>query len=200
MLRGESWSQARAETKRWLERLHLQDKASARVDTLSNGQQQSVQIALALMGSPDLLLLDEPLTALDPVHQTLVLEHVRSAANQGTTVLVATHRLWEAEAFVDHVLLMDRGTKRLDASLHETLVGHAGLRWEIQSDSHGWIEGPGVVEVRAQANGSFQVQLESESAVPALLARGVAAEAQLTSFAPIRAKLQDVYLDLVRAT
>ncbi len=196
-MRGMTRSDATRDAEGWLERLDLVEKRNEGIGTLSNGQQQKVQIILAMMGSPDLLLLDEPLTALDPTHQNRVLEAFADAREAGCTVLIATHRLWEAEVFVDHVLLMDRGVKRLDRPLASALREAGTHTWRIRTDDPSWIEGPEVVEVLPDSTSGdergVRVRLTGPDALQPVLARGFAANATILGFEEILPSLTELY-------
>src|SRR5205085_7351839 len=87
----------------------LGEKAGARVGKLSGGQRQRLAVACALVGDPDLLLLDEPTTGLDPQSRRQLWEVVRGFRNQGRTVLLTTHYMEEAERLCDRVAVVDHG-------------------------------------------------------------------------------------------
>ena len=203
-MRGMTRADATRDATAWLERLDLSDKRDAGIGTLSNGQQQKVQIILAMMGRPELLLLDEPLTALDPTHQGRVLEAFAAAREAGCTVLIATHRLWEAEVFVDHVLLMDRGVKRLDAPLARALQEAGTHTWRIRTDDPHWIAGPEVVEVlpsdAAAKGGGVRVRLAGPDAIQAVLARGFASNAVILGFEEDLPSLTELYRSTIAAS
>lgn len=105
------WSKDRAETRAMelLERIGMRDKASAYPDQLSGGQQQRVAIARALMTDPELLLLDEITSALDPMLVGEVLNMVAELKAQGTTILMATHEMSFAHEAADRIVLLRHG-------------------------------------------------------------------------------------------
>src|SRR5439155_18005467 len=87
----------------------LEEKAEARVGKLSGGQQQRLAVACALVGDPDLLLLDEPTTGLDPQSRRQLWELIRGLRTRGRTVLLTTHYMDEAERLCDRVAVIDHG-------------------------------------------------------------------------------------------
>ena len=105
------WSKDRAETRAMelLERIGMRDKASAYPDQLSGGQQQRVAIARALMTDPELLLLDEITSALDPMLVGEVLNVMRSLAKEGMTMVCVTHEIGFAREVADQIVFMDGG-------------------------------------------------------------------------------------------
>lgn len=98
-----------------IEHARLAEIADRRVGACSGGQQQRVRFALALLGRPDILILDEPTTGLDPASRQAFFAALREQANEGRTIVFSTHRLEEAEQFAQRVLIMDRGSVIADA-------------------------------------------------------------------------------------
>jgi ABC-2 type transport system ATP-binding protein len=101
----------------WLERLDLGGVENKRCEELSKGMQQKVQFASAVLHEPDLLILDEPFSGLDPVNMRLLRELIREQHRRGATVIFSTHVMVQAEQLCDHILMIDDGRKVLDDSL-----------------------------------------------------------------------------------
>jgi len=93
-----------------LEFAALQHKADALVPTLSGGMQRRLSLARALVNAPDLLVLDEPTTGLDPQARQLIWQRLRQLKNQGLTLILTTHYMEEAERLCDHLIIMDNGS------------------------------------------------------------------------------------------
>jgi ABC-2 type transport system ATP-binding protein len=102
---------------RWLDKLGLSDWAQKKVEELSKGMQQKVQFISALLHDPELLILDEPFSGLDPVNSQVMKDVVVEAARQGRTVLFSTHIMEQAEKMCDHVVIIARGRKVVDGSV-----------------------------------------------------------------------------------
>lgn len=109
-----------------LERVGLADAARRRVNTYSKGMRQRLGLAQALIGKPQLVLLDEPTTGLDPISRQNVYELIGEIADQGATVLLSSHALTELEARTDRVLILSKGKLVADDEL-ATLRARAGL-------------------------------------------------------------------------
>jgi ABC-2 type transport system ATP-binding protein len=93
----------------WLERLQLAERSSDRVETLSHGNQQRVQLIAALVNEPELLILDEPFSGLDPVAMALMAELLADVAAGGATVLFSSHQLDLVEDVCEDIVIIDRG-------------------------------------------------------------------------------------------
>jgi ABC-2 type transport system ATP-binding protein len=118
---GELRGLARAESKRragkWLDRLGLAQWGKNKVQDLSKGMQQKVQFATALIHEPELVILDEPWSGLDPINAEVLREVVEEIRDSGRTVMFSTHQMEQAEKIVDHVCIIARGKKVLDGNL-----------------------------------------------------------------------------------
>ncbi len=98
----------RLEAVEWMERFGLQVYAKSRIDVLSKGNQQKVQLVSTLMGHPDLLLWDEPFSGLDALNQELLVEVLKDSRERGVTILLSTHRIEDLESWADsHYMLVD---------------------------------------------------------------------------------------------
>lgn len=105
--------------RRWLERMDLGDKFGAKCGDISRGQQQRVQAISALLHEPDLLILDEPFSGLDPVNRRNLAGIFEEQHQRGCTLILSTHMMQHAEEICEHIVMMDRGEKLLDAPLAE---------------------------------------------------------------------------------
>jgi ABC-2 type transport system ATP-binding protein len=108
-LSGLEAAEARRRADRWLDRLGLADRAGAAVETLSLGNQQRVQLATALVQVPDLLVLDEPFSGLDPVGVDVLVDVLRAEATRGAAVVFSSHQLDLVERVCDEVTIIDAG-------------------------------------------------------------------------------------------
>jgi ABC-2 type transport system ATP-binding protein len=140
-LSGLSARDAAAAARRWMDRLGLAGRADSRIDRLSHGNQQRVQLAVALVHDPDLLVLDEPFAGLDPIAVDALAALMHELCEAGTTVLFSSHQLDLVEHLCEDVVILDKGRVVLAGRLSElraraprrwlevTLAGDAGERW-----------------------------------------------------------------------
>ena len=103
---------ARDFSMQYLERVGLADKANLKVKKLSGGQQQKLQLGVAIINNPSLLILDEPTKGLDPVNRKLLLEIVEEHRARGTAVIYITHLMEEVERLADRILIIKDGQRR----------------------------------------------------------------------------------------
>ena len=100
---------ARAWCEKYLERVGLLDKANDRVERLSGGQQQKIQLGITIMGNPKLLILDEPTKGFDPMNRKLLMEIIDELHQKGTAIIMITHYMEEVEKLCDRALLLKDG-------------------------------------------------------------------------------------------
>ena len=108
-LKGLSQEEARDFSIKYLERVDLSDKAKTRLDKLSGGQQQKIQLGVTIMGDPELLILDEPTKGFDPVNRRLLMNIIEERQKAGATVVFVTHQMEEVERLCDKVVLLKDG-------------------------------------------------------------------------------------------
>ncbi len=140
-LSGLTARDAAAAARRWMDRLGLADRAGSRIDRLSHGNQQRVQLATALVHDPDLLVLDEPFAGLDPIAVDALAALMHELCEAGTTILFSSHQLDLVEYLCEDVVILDKGRVVLAGRLSElraaaprrrlevTLASDAGDRW-----------------------------------------------------------------------
>jgi ABC-2 type transport system ATP-binding protein len=116
-LRGLTGRDARRRGEQWLERLGLGQWRKNRVQDLSKGMQQKVQFAATMIHEPELVILDEPWSGLDPINADVLRDVVREQKAAGRTVLFSTHLMEQAEQICEHIFIIARGKKVLDGRL-----------------------------------------------------------------------------------
>ncbi len=121
---GAGWNEARKKADELLEFAQLTDRADAKVDPLSGGMKRRLTIARALVNEPELVLLDEPTTGLDPQARHLLWERLYRLKEQGVTLLLTTHYMDEAEQLADRLVIMDQGKIVAEGSPSELIQRH----------------------------------------------------------------------------
>ncbi len=122
-VKGMRAADAKLKAHKWLERLGLADWALKKVEDLSKGMQQKVQFAGTLIHDPQVVILDEPFSGLDPVNLQVMKDVVVEIARSGRTVLFSTHIMEQAERMCDHIVIIARGEKVVDGAVAEVKAG-----------------------------------------------------------------------------
>ena len=183
----------------WLERLGVAGRATSRVDELSHGNQQRVQLVAALVNEPDLLVLDEPFSGLDPIAMTAMADLLQELAGTGVTVLFSSHQLDLVEDLCEDVVIIDRGRVVLAGDLQQLRAATPQRVVDIRY--HGpapqW-SGLPEAEVLERTGGSIKLKVSRDTEIPALLAQMPRNDA-VTSFSYQPPSLSDLFKEAVRA-
>ncbi|MDQ7013057.1 MAG: ATP-binding cassette domain-containing protein [Planctomycetota bacterium] len=183
----------------WLDRVDLGDCYKKRCDELSKGMQQKVQFIAAVLHEPDLLIFDEPFSGLDPVNMRLLRDLFLEQHEAGRTVIFSTHVMHQAEQLCDHLIMINKGDKVLDASLDEIRAQYdpRTILFAPLEPSGAEAVGsvPGVESVTPM-DGAFEVSLQDGVAPPEIMRQIL----QLTPVSKIelrRPTLEDVFIEIV---
>jgi ABC-2 type transport system ATP-binding protein len=193
-IRGVPRAEGKRRTLEWLERLGLSEWGDKRVEDLSKGMQQKVQFIGTVIHEPELLILDEPFSGLDPINQDVLEEIVRDFRARGTTVLFSTHLMDQAERLCERVCLISKSRKVLDADMRELKAAERGGVVAVEFEGpDGWISGPEVAGVRP-VNGGLHLLLEEGADHQAILRRGVSAGATILRFDLVEPRLHEIFV------
>ncbi|WP_018630830.1 ABC transporter ATP-binding protein [Niabella aurantiaca] len=117
-LKGLKKKDAIESLKTWFEKLEMESWWNKKVEDLSKGMQQKLQFVITVLHQPRLIILDEPFSGLDPVNSTLIKDEIFNLARNGSTVIFSTHRMEQVEEICDHIILVNKGQKLLDGTVH----------------------------------------------------------------------------------
>ena len=194
-IRGLARSLARTRAEEWLDRLGLGDWASKKVQALSKGMQQKVQFISTVLHDPEMLILDEPFSGLDPINQDVLEEIVLEEKERGKTILFSTHLMEQAERLCERVCLISRARKVLDDDLKELKrrerSGVVAVEFEGEAPSvAAW---PEVLDAQ-QVGDAFHLSLHDgvrpEKILDAVLAEGVS----LRRFELLEPRLHEIFV------
>lgn len=119
MLRGLNAKEAKEQTKKWLERMGVSEYENRKLETLSKGNQQKVQLAQTLLCNPDIVILDEPFSGLDPVNAQILKDVIKEQIDAGKIVIFSSHQMSHVEEFCDEIAIMNHGDIVLAGNLRE---------------------------------------------------------------------------------
>jgi ABC-2 type transport system ATP-binding protein len=193
-IRGLDRPDAARRASEWLDRLELDAWAEKRTQDLSKGMQQKVQFIGTVLHEPEILILDEPFSGLDPINQEVLESIVLEFQEKGTTILFSTHLMDHAERLCERVCLISRARKVLDADLRELKKRERkGLvSIEFQGDES-WLLGPEVRDILRDEDGVHLV-LHDGADHQEILRRGVAAGARIDRFDLVEPRLHEIFV------
>ncbi len=209
-LKGMSTANAGRSIDEWMERLGLttadKDWGLAKVDELSRGMQQKVQFIATLLHDPDLVILDEPFSGLDPINAQALKDAVGELKRRGKTVIFSTHVMDNAERMCDSVCIVARGEKVLDGGVAEVKKAAAGtnIALTLPGGMHNGVSeilrDRSVVQKLDDNNQFFDLELVAGADPQALLRQLVAAGAVIERFELVQPSLHQIFLQRVGIT
>ncbi len=191
-LKGMTGKDAQRWSAKYLERVELVDQSTARLDRLSSGQQQKVQLGVTIMNHPDLLILDEPTKGFDPVNRRLLLDILDEQKRLGTTVMMVTHQMDEVERLCDRIVLLKDGGAEAYGTVAEVQDRYGGTT--IRVHYAGSIpDSPQYVVSLRERN---YAELEGADGVDpaAILTNLVASGVSVSQFTTNRRSLDEIFL------
>ena len=179
-----------------LERLGLIERRRDKLEALSLGNQQRVQVAAALVHDPDVLIMDEPFSGLDPLAVDEVVAVIAEHAARGVPVLFSSHQLDVVERLCDDLVIIAGGRVQAAGEREALRDQHSGDRWSLEmSGDVGWIRGLPGVEVAELAGTSALFHADAAAADAVL--RAAVERGTVTSFRPVRPTLGEIFRDIV---
>jgi ABC-2 type transport system ATP-binding protein len=198
-LKGLSTHEARQRAAGYLERFDLAAHKHKKVKELSKGMQQKAQIIVTLLHRPELVIVDEPFSGLDPVNTQMVKDLLREECDRGTTILLCSHQMHQVEALCDRLVLIDHGRVMLYGRLDEIRRQYAGNAVEVRvlDGQPDYTSLPGVTHVE-QRNGSARLTLGAETSPQAVLQTLVAQNHFIEQFEVAMPTLDEIFIQVVQ--
>jgi ABC-2 type transport system ATP-binding protein len=189
-----------AEVSQWLEKLELSKWASHKVEALSKGMSQKVQLIAAVIPEPKLLILDEPFSGLDPVSADLIRAALLDLRRRGTTIILSTHDMNLAETMCDYICMIFQGRKVLDGTLAsiQDQYGDDTIRVSSEGGGAALKDLDGVEQVRDL--GHVQEIRLARGADPQDLLRALLGRTRITSFSIVKPSLHDIFVRIAGPT
>jgi len=198
-LKGLSGNEAKKRSLELLQRLDLADQAKKKVSELSKGMQQKVQFAVTVLHNPDLIIVDEPFSCLDPVDSLVLRDLLLDFKARGGTIVMSTHQMYQVEEMADRLLMIHRGQQKLYGAVTEIRNQYA-LHAIIVEGSGNWAALPGVERVEPVENGRHASLLHLQpTATPDTVLAAIATSPQthIERFEMAVPSLNDIFIRVV---
>jgi ABC-2 type transport system ATP-binding protein len=191
-LKGMPAREARAEGDRWLERMELSEWRDAKIESLSKGMAQKIQFISTVITRPELIILDEPFSGLDPVNLEVMRKAVLELARGGATVIFSTHDMTVAEQLCDSVIMIFKGDKVLDGTLDEIQRRYGQDTIRLRTDGgRAALEGLPMVEAVSDMGRHQDVRIRGDAQE---LLRALVERTTVRHFEETRPTLHDIFI------
>ncbi|MDT4895785.1 MAG: type transport system ATP-binding protein [Acidobacteriota bacterium] len=184
---------------RWLARVKLTEWKNKKAMELSKGMQQKIQFIAAVLHDPDLMILDEPFSGLDPVNQELLKEIVLELKAAGKTIIFSTHQMELAERICDDICMINRSNKVLDGTLREIKrsFGRNAVALRLEGDGQSVLDDRTLVAKVEQHSDEVEALLAEGADAQELLRRLIASGASVAKFELVEPSLNDIFIEKV---
>ena len=199
-LHGLGEADARRRSLAWCERMEISEAIEKKTEELSKGMQQKIQFIAALLHEPELIIMDEPFSGLDPVNAQLLMDTLIELRRQGRAILFSTHRMDQVEKLCDAIAIIYQGKLVLSGSVREVKGRYPRNRVQAAfSGDDTFLRHAGVVQARNYA-GIAELTLATPEQARAVLADAVSRGTDFTRFEVMEPTLEEVFIETVKGT
>jgi len=199
LLNHMSRHRAEVEAIRYLDKLGLVDYTKKTVNTLSKGMQQKIQFIVTLLHNPEIIILDEPFSGLDPVNQMVLRNIIAQGKEEGKSIILSTHHMSEVEKIADQIYLINQGHMILNGSLQEIRERFKENAYLIESDDKiDAIKGIKDIKILEEHNQSCKFSILAKDADKKKVISTIFEKIPVIKFIQVQPSLDDIFIKLIR--
>ncbi|MCW5908400.1 MAG: ATP-binding cassette domain-containing protein [Chitinophagales bacterium] len=198
-LKGLSGADAKKRVNEWLEKFEITNWREKNIEELSKGMSQKVQFIATVIHNPELLILDEPFSGLDPINSKLIEDEIHHLSQKGVTIIFSTHRMEQVEEICDEIVLVNKGRKILEGGVKELKQQFKENKFRVSYSGeilNGFLD---KLQVVSRNNGELEVKFEEEHHGNDLLKLLVEHNVEVTSFNEILPSINEIFIRQVQA-
>ena len=200
-LHGLDEATSRKRARDWCDRMQITEAIDKKTEELSKGMQQKIQFIAALLHEPDLIIMDEPFSGLDPVNAALLMDTLIDLRKQGKTILFSTHRMDQVEKICDAIVLISRGNLVLSGGMREVKSRYPRNRIQVTFEGDDSFLAHPSVESAKNYGGQAEIKLRSVDHVSPdaqpLLAAAIQRGTRITRFEVMEPTLEEIFIETV---
>lgn len=199
-LKGLSKAEALEKVKTWFEKFEMQSWWNKKVEDLSKGMGQKLQFVTTVLHEPKLIILDEPFSGLDPVNANLIKEEIYNLAKRGCTVIFSTHRMEQVEEICDQIILVNKGQKILDGTVHGVKQEYKKNQFKVLTEEGINLPASAQFQLVQQNGHEYTIQLAAGTSTNTVLEELIRNQVPVLGFTEILPSLNDIFIRLVEGT
>lgn len=199
-LKGLGKADAMHKIKDWFKRLEMESWWNKKVEDLSKGMGQKLQFVITVLHEPDLIILDEPFSGLDPINANLIKDEIYRLAQNGTTIIFSTHRMEQVEEICDHIALVNKGKKILDGTVQGVKQDFKENLFSLQAENLPAVISSPAFELIKADHQHLTVKINQGHKPNDVLSYFINSGTGIISFKEILPSLNDIFIKLVEGT
>ena len=199
-LKGLSRQDAMRKIKTWFVKFEMESWWNKKVEDLSKGMSQKLQFVTTVLHEPELIILDEPFSGLDPVNANLIKDEIFNLAKNGSTVIFSTHRMEQVEEICDHIVLVNKGTKILDGTVSQIKNQYKENVYRLGATTSAHNRMTYIFEVIKHLPNELILKLQHDSTTNDVLKFFIGQDIPINSFNEVLPTLNEIFIKLVEGT
>lgn len=200
-LKGMERTKALEQIKKWFVKLEMQSWWNKKVEDLSKGMQQKLQFVTTVLHNPQLIILDEPFSGLDPLNSNVIKDEIYNLAKNGSTIIFSTHRMEQVEEICNQIILMNKGKKILDGSVKTIKQNYKENLFKVGFSSlPDSIDHASFEVVKKNDDETFTIKIKNGYQPNDVLSSLISNKAQIQLFNELLPSLNDIFIHLVEGT
>jgi len=199
-LKGLGKNDAMEKIKTWFKRLEMESWWNKKVEDLSKGMGQKLQFVITVLHEPDLIILDEPFSGLDPINANLIKDEIYRLAQNGTTIIFSTHRMEQVEEICNNIVLVNKGTKILDGTVQKVKQDFKENLFSVQLENIPVTVSSNAFEILHTNKQELTVKINEGFKPNDVLGYFINNGSNIISFKEILPSLNDIFIKLVEGT
>jgi len=199
-LKGLTKQQAKAAIDHWLEKFQITDWYPKKIEDLSKGMQQKIQFIATIIHRPQLLILDEPFTGLDPINTNLIKEEIRELNESGISIIFSTHRMEQVEEMCDHIVLINKGKNVLYGEVQAIKNQYKQNLFRVETQEAIQMDSSDRFPIVSRNKNAFIFKLENENHSNELLQSFLQKGTRVTRFEEILPTFNEIFIQRVAET
>jgi ABC-2 type transport system ATP-binding protein len=199
-LKGLSASEANKQVKDWFVRFEMQSWWNKKIEDLSKGMAQKLQFVITVLHRPELIILDEPFSGLDPVNANLIKDEIFRLAANGASIIFSTHRMEQVEEICDHIILINKGKKILDGTVVRVKQDFKENLFRITASPLPAVLPEYLFEVLSRKEDELTIRIKNGHQSNEVLRYFIDQQSSVSSFTELLPSLNEIFIKLVEGT
>jgi ABC-2 type transport system ATP-binding protein len=199
-LKGLSRADAMKKIKAWFIKFEMESWWNKKVEDLSKGMSQKLQFVITVLHEPELIILDEPFSGLDPVNANLIKNEIFNLAKNGSTVIFSTHRMEQVEEICDHIMLINKGKKILDGTVTQIKNQFKQNIYRLGASTNAYNLMTHIFEVIKHQPNELMLKLLQDSTTNDVLKFFISQDIPVHSFNEVLPTINEIFIQLVEGT